>query len=235
MASGVTYAPVPETHVETETCSSIRPCDLNTGLPALTVGLVTVAVLFVYVGPLLSTLVLFLNARELSVFGLGSQGSSGIFIPVTVVAAWFMFASGCVTDRRESQVPGLLVLCVGFVVLARTRPWLYRCRAGWRQRAAADPAGRDDPGRADGACDGHQQRLRRHRQRSRPGVDAACRRRGRFLAGVSDLRCSRCWCCSSACSARRVSYSSRWTAESLSPGPLTPRESRREPPQREAL
>ena len=126
VAGGVAYLLIPETHVEDEARSSVKPWDVNTSRPALTVGLVNFAVLFVYIGALFSTLVLFLDARDLGVFGLGPQGSSGIFMAVTVLTAGgFMFASGYVTDRRESRVPALLafllVLCVGFVALARAR------------------------------------------------------------------------------------------------------------------
>ena len=126
VAGGVAYLLIPETHVGDETRSSVKPWDVNTSLPALTVGLVNFAVLFVYIGALFSTLVLFLDARDLGAFGLGPQGSSGIFMAVTVLTAGgFMFASGYVTDRRESRVPVLIaflvVLCVGFVALAHAR------------------------------------------------------------------------------------------------------------------
>jgi len=124
LASAVAYLLIPETHVETDVRSSVKPWDVNTSLPALTVGLVNFAVLFVYIGALFSTLVLFLETRKLGVFGLGPQGSSGIFMAVTVlVAGAFMFASGYVTDRRKSRMPALLaflaVMSVGFVLLTR--------------------------------------------------------------------------------------------------------------------
>ena len=122
LAAAVASLVIPETHA-TQTRESVKPWDVNTSLPALTVGLVNFAVLFVYVGALFSTLVLFLDARELGVFGLGPQGSSGVFMAVTVVVAGlFMFASGYASDRRGSRVPLLLLflalLCVGFVLLA---------------------------------------------------------------------------------------------------------------------
>ena len=125
LASGVAYLLIPETHVEEER-DSVKPWEINTGLPALTVGLVNFAVLFVYVGALFSTLVVFLDTRGMGVFGLGPQGSSGIFIAVTVlVAGGSMFASGYASDRRESRVPLLLgflgVICLGFLLLARAR------------------------------------------------------------------------------------------------------------------
>ena len=125
LASGVAYLLIPETHVEGER-DSVKPWEVNTGLPALTVGFVNFAVLFVYVGALFSTLVVFLDTRNMGVFGLGPQGSSGIFIAVTVlVAGGSMFASGYASDRRESRVPLLLaflgVICLGFLLLARAR------------------------------------------------------------------------------------------------------------------
>jgi MFS family permease len=126
LASGVAYSLIPETHVEDTERSSVKPWDVNTSLPALTVGLVNFAVLFVYIGALFSTLVVFLDARGLGVFGLGPQGSSGIFMAVTVLfAGAFMFASGYASDRWQSRVPVLLafllVMGAGFVVLARAR------------------------------------------------------------------------------------------------------------------
>jgi len=124
VAAAIAYALIPETHVEDDLRRSVRPWDVNTSLPALTVGVVNFAVLFVYIGALFSTLVLFLGERNLSVFGFGSQGSSGVFMAVTVIAAGAcMFLGGYVTDRKQSRVPTLLVflliMCVGFVLLAR--------------------------------------------------------------------------------------------------------------------
>jgi MFS family permease len=122
-ASGVAYATVPETHIEGEPNRSIKPWDINTSVPALTVGLVNFAVFFVYVGALFSTLVVFLDQNHLSVFGFDAQGSSGIFMGLTVVFAGLsMYTSGYVTDRRQSRVPTLLFFLgatsLGFVLLA---------------------------------------------------------------------------------------------------------------------
>lgn len=123
VASFVAYGLIPETHVEGDR-RGVRPWDVNTSLPALTVGAVNFAVLFVYLGALFSSLVLFLGDRNLGVLGLGAQGSSGVFMAVTVVVAGaFMFLGGYVSDRRRSRVPVLVVflgvMCVGFVLLAR--------------------------------------------------------------------------------------------------------------------
>ncbi len=123
-ASFVAYALIPETHVEDDKRRSVKPWDINTSLPALTVGMVNFAILFVYIGALFASLVLFLDDRELSVFGLGPQGTSGIFMAVTVIAAGvFMFLGGYVSDRRQSRVPTLVLflgtLTIGFLLLVR--------------------------------------------------------------------------------------------------------------------
>ncbi len=122
IASGIAYGSVPETHVETERNTSAKPWDVNTDIPALTVGLVNFAVLFVYIGALFATLVLFLGQNDLSVFGFDSQGSSGIFMGLTVVAAGVsMYVGGSVSDRRQSRIPTLLFFLgatsLGFILL----------------------------------------------------------------------------------------------------------------------
>jgi MFS family permease len=123
LAGLVAYATVPETHVDGEQDRSVKPWDVNTGIPALTVGLVNFAVMFVYVGALFATLVLFLDRNRLSVLQFDAQGTSGIFMGLTVVAAGIsMYVGGYVSDRRQSRVPTLLsflgVTSVGFVLLA---------------------------------------------------------------------------------------------------------------------
>jgi MFS family permease len=123
IATGIAYVSIPETHVESDSHRSIKPWDVDTSLPALTIGLVNFAVFFVYLGALFATLVLFIREYGLGVFGLGPQGSSGIFMAVTVVAAGvFMLFGGVISDRQASRVPVLLVFLLlagsGFVLLA---------------------------------------------------------------------------------------------------------------------
>jgi MFS family permease len=122
-ASGVAYVTVPETHIEGEPDRSVKPWDINTSVPALTVGFVNFAVFFVYIGALFATLVVFLAHNQLSVFGFDAQGSSGIFMGLTVVCAGLsMYTGGYVSDRRQSRVPTLLFFLIatslGFVLLA---------------------------------------------------------------------------------------------------------------------
>jgi len=123
LASAIAFVTIPETHVEGERNQSVTPWDVDTSLPALTVGTVNFAVMFVYIGALFATLVLFLDRNGFGVFGFGPQGSSGLFMGVTVVAAGLsMYAGGTISDRRQSRVPTLLVFLVatsaGFVLLA---------------------------------------------------------------------------------------------------------------------
>ncbi len=123
IATVIAYVSIPETHVEGDVHRSVKPWDVDGSLPALTVGSVNFAVFFVYLGALFATLVVFIREHNLGVFGLGPQGSSGIFMAITVVAAGvFMFAGGTISDRRTSRVPTLLVFLLlaggGFVLLA---------------------------------------------------------------------------------------------------------------------
>ena len=123
LASFMAYLTIPETHVEEGTRDSVKPWDIDTSIPALTAGLINFAVLFVYFGVLFSTLVLFLGEQNLGAFGFDAQGTSGIFMAVTVITAGlFMFLGGYVTDVQASRVPTLvgflLITFVGFVFLA---------------------------------------------------------------------------------------------------------------------
>ena len=124
-ASLVAYLTVPETHVEQSSRSSVKPWDIDTSIPALMAGAINFTVMFVYFGVVFSTLVLFLDHRQIGVFGLDAQGTSGVFMAVTVVTAGvFMFLGGYASDRQDSRVPILLVFLVltslGFLVLGYT-------------------------------------------------------------------------------------------------------------------
>ncbi|EMA67710.1 major facilitator superfamily MFS_1 [Halorubrum aidingense JCM 13560] len=124
-ASVVAYRLVPETHVTGDRSGeSIKPWDIDTSVPAVTVGLVNFGLLFAYIGALFATLVLFLNENELSLLGLDPQGTSGLFMAGTVLSASaFMLLGGRLSDTRESRTPVLLaflvVSFVGFLLLAR--------------------------------------------------------------------------------------------------------------------
>lgn len=125
VAAAVAYRYVPETHVSRmDVDQSVSPWDVDTSTPAVTVGLVNFGLLFAYIGALFATLVLFLDARDLSLFGLAPQGTSGLLMAGTVVAAAvFMFVGGRLSDTRTSRTPvlcGFLVVSsVGFLVFAR--------------------------------------------------------------------------------------------------------------------
>jgi len=126
LASVVAYRLVPETHVTgKQSKESIKPWDIDTSIPAVTVGLVNFGLMFAYIGALFATLVLFLGANDLSLLGLDPQGTSGIFMAGTVIsAAVFMLVGGRISDTRNSRTPILLtflvVSFVGFLLLARS-------------------------------------------------------------------------------------------------------------------
>ena len=122
VATILAYLIIPETHVDSKE-QSVPPWDIHTAPSTLTIGLTNFVVFFVYLGALFATLVLFLPAVDVFVFGLGAQGSSGIFMALTVLSAGVcMFLGGYVSDRRQSRVPilaGFLVVStVGFLLLA---------------------------------------------------------------------------------------------------------------------
>ena len=122
LASVVAYLIVPETHVEDEQ-ESVKPWDLETSIPALTIGLVNFGLYFAYIGVLFSTLVLLLGERGIAIFGLDAQGSSGMLMAITVLSgSVFTLGGGALSDSVGARVPVMLVFlvtsCVGFAVLA---------------------------------------------------------------------------------------------------------------------
>lgn len=124
LASVIAYVTVPETHVE-ESRDDIKPWEIDTNIPAITVGLVNFSLLFAYIGALFSTLVLFLGEHDIRMLGLDAQGTSGLLMAVTVLsAAVLMLAGGKASDLMESRVPVLItflsVFLVGFVIFTFT-------------------------------------------------------------------------------------------------------------------
>ncbi|ESS10934.1 MAG: arabinose efflux permease [uncultured archaeon A07HR60] len=65
LAAGIAYLTVPETHVTSGGRDSVKPWDIDTSIPAVTVGLVNFGLMFSYVGALFATLVLFLRDNDL--------------------------------------------------------------------------------------------------------------------------------------------------------------------------
>ncbi|MEF8852933.1 MAG: MFS transporter [Haloarculaceae archaeon] len=122
LASVLAYWTVPETHVEGHR-TAVKPWEVDTALPTLTAGFVNFGLYFAYLGALFSTLVLFVDARSLGIWGYGPQGMSGLLMAVTVLAAaTFTLVGGKVSDDLGARVPTLLVFLVvsfaGFVLLA---------------------------------------------------------------------------------------------------------------------
>ncbi|QLH79720.1 MFS transporter [Halosimplex rubrum] len=119
LASAVAYRTIPETHVEEER-TAVKPWEIDTALPTLTVGLVNFGLFFAYLGALFATLVLFVDAKDIAVWGYGPQGMSGLLMAVTVLAASvFTLAGGKISDDLGARVPTLLAfLVVSFVGFA---------------------------------------------------------------------------------------------------------------------
>jgi DHA1 family multidrug resistance protein-like MFS transporter len=124
-AGFVAYAMVPETHVS-DARTTVKPWDVDTATPTLTVGFVNFGLYFAYLGALFSTLVLFVDAVDVAIWGYGPQGMSGLLMAVTVLAAsGFMLGGGRLSDLRGSRMPTLLaflgVSAVGFLLLAASQ------------------------------------------------------------------------------------------------------------------
>jgi MFS family permease len=122
VASVIAYLLVPETHVD-EHRTAVKPWELDTAVPTLTVGLVNFGLFFAYLGALFSTLVLFLEFHDITAWGYGPQGTSGLLMAVTVVAAsGFMLAGGKASDVLGARMPTLFVCLgvsfAGFLLLA---------------------------------------------------------------------------------------------------------------------
>ena len=124
-AGVLAYWIVPETHSEAidRRKGGVKPWEIDTSTPALTVGLVNFGVFFAYIGALFATLVVFLGELEIGVLGLDAQGTSGLLMAVTVLAGSVcMLGGGKLSDLYGYRVPIILVSLVvsgiGFVLLA---------------------------------------------------------------------------------------------------------------------
>jgi len=124
IATVLAYVTIPETHVEEGSKRSVKPWDIDTSVPTLTLGFVNFGIWFAYMGVLFASLVLFLEGKGIGAFGFDERGASGIFMAVTVLsAAVSMLVGGRASDAWDSRVPVMLVflgmLTGGFLVL----PW----------------------------------------------------------------------------------------------------------------
>ena len=124
IATVLAYLTIPETHVEEGSKRSVKPWDIDTTVPTLTLGFVNFGIWFAYMGVLFASLVLFLEVRTIGVLGFDARGASGIFMAVTVLsAAVSMLIGGRASDSWDSRVPVMLLflgmLTGGFLLL----PW----------------------------------------------------------------------------------------------------------------
>ncbi len=138
-ATVLAFLTVPETH---DTDSHDHPDDageraqlfslqaLDTSVPTLSLGLVNFGLWFSYIGLVFASLVLLLEAKEIAVFGFEAQGSSGIFMGITItVEVCFMALGGYITDRQSSRVPTLTSFVVLFAAGLAVLPWVASARA----------------------------------------------------------------------------------------------------------
>lgn len=122
LAGVIAYLTVPETHVH-EPQPQVRPWEVDTSPSVLAVGFINASLYFAYFGVLFATLVLFLDARTITIAGLDARGTSGVLMAVTVLSgSVWMFVGGGMSDRTGHRVPTLLVFLsvflVGFLMLA---------------------------------------------------------------------------------------------------------------------
>ena len=142
LASAVAYRTIPETHVDEER-TAVKPWEIDTALPTLTVGLVNFGLFFAYLGALFATLVLFVDAKDITIWGYGPQGMSGLLMAVTVLSASvFTLTGGKISDELGARVPTLLTFLVvsflGFLALS-TAASLERLLIGTGQGGANGP------------------------------------------------------------------------------------------------
>lgn len=122
---------VPETHVIEDAHRSVKPWEIETAIPAVTVGLVNFGIMFAFLGAYLATLVLFLEEQSIYILGLDAQGSSGILMAGTAFSSGVaMVIGGRISDTFDSRVPILIAFLltsfVGFLLLpfSATLTWI---------------------------------------------------------------------------------------------------------------
>lgn len=94
LAGILAYWLVPETHVS-EAKAGVKPWEIDTSKPAITIGLVNFGLFFAYLGGIFTILVLFVDEKGLLVWGYGPQGMSGLLMAVAVLSASvFMLGGG---------------------------------------------------------------------------------------------------------------------------------------------
>jgi len=121
-ASALGYWLVPETHVSAHR-TAVKPWELDTSLPTLLAGVVNFGVFFAYLGALFATLVLYVDVIDVTVWGYGPQGTSGMLMAVTVLAsAGCTVGGGRLSDQMGTRTPVLgaflVVAFAGFLLMA---------------------------------------------------------------------------------------------------------------------
>ncbi|PSQ15211.1 MFS transporter [Halobacteriales archaeon QS_8_69_26] len=125
LAALVAAAVLPDLRADVAATSRLRdlPGLVSADVRILSVGLVNLAVRFLFAGVLLSTVVLYAEAYGIEIGVLSSTGVSGVVMAVSVVGASVTTVLvGRYTDRLSNRalvtVPALAVLAAGFGTLA---------------------------------------------------------------------------------------------------------------------
>lgn len=114
VACVVTYRAIPETHAS-DRSDDVGLRNLDFGLAALVAGGANFGLLFTYSGVVFATLVSFLETTAAATVAVGSQGTSGVLIGVSVLTgSVFAVVGGGVSDAVSRRVP-VVVGCLGLV------------------------------------------------------------------------------------------------------------------------
>jgi MFS family permease len=121
---GVAAVALPPIHSDVETPARLRdiPAMVRADGRIVPIGMVNLAVGFLFAGVLLSTVVLYADTYGISIPGLSAVGSSGFFMAIAMLAlSATTVLSGRLSDRLDNRsrlaVPALGVFAFGFALL----------------------------------------------------------------------------------------------------------------------
>jgi MFS family permease len=115
---------LPPIHSDVETPARLRdiPAMVRADSRIVPIGMVNLAVRFLFAGVLLSTVVLYADTYGIAISGLSAVGSSGFFMAIAMLAlSGTTFLSGRLSDRLDNRsllaIPALGVFAFGFALL----------------------------------------------------------------------------------------------------------------------
>lgn len=108
----ISYREIPETHADGRS-GSVGIRDVHLGLPAVAAGGANFGLLFTYSGVVFATLVSYLDTTTAASVAVGSQGTSGVLIGVSVLTgSAFAVVGGRLSDVLARRLP-VVVACLG--------------------------------------------------------------------------------------------------------------------------